>query len=177
MDDLDKRGLFIGLVLLVLGADIVLSLQNMIGSIPFFMIGALLLPFSKESWKEHAEEVLPEEMVELFYYPRLPYFQTFIAFLVFLAAFFIPGFTGMIMVWLGLAVTQVLLAAFKEHIQDRVKLFLAMKFHLFLFFTSYVHTVGEGLYMFRLAPTVLPSVAVLSAWIMMMVHIYLVLKT
>ncbi|MEF8873268.1 MAG: hypothetical protein V5A88_01210 [Candidatus Thermoplasmatota archaeon] len=180
MDEIDKRRLLIGVALLLLGSDAALSLpfHHNLASISFFIFGILLVSFSNESWGETFEDVTPDFLSDLFYYPRLPYFQTGIAALVFLVSFlFIPSYLGMIIIWLGLAISQALLMTIKKNIQDRVKMLTAMKFHIFLFFSTFFYLMAERLFLFQSLPDLLPPVLVLTAWVVVVFHVYLSLRS
>jgi len=179
MDKIDKRRFFIGLVLLLLGLDAVLSLGlfHNLAFIPFFISSIYFISSSKKTWRESFEDTIPEVLVELFYYPRLPYLQTFIAFLVFFGSlFFIPDFSGLIVIWLGVGVSQGLLAIFKKSLKSRTNMLMALKFQLFLFFSTFFWVHADGSLLFRYVP-ILPPILVLSAWMVMIVHIYLVLRS
>ncbi len=180
MHKIDKRRFLVGIALLLLGSDAALSLDfhHDLGSVPFFVVGALLLSFSKETWGKRLKEVTPDVIDDLFYYPILPYFQTGIAALIFiLPLFLIPDYLGMIMVWLGLVVSQGFLMAFKKNIRDRMKMLAVMKFHLFLFLSTFFYVKAEALYLSRNMPGQLPPILVLTAWMIMILHTYLSLRS
>lgn len=179
MVDFEKKIFFIGLVLLVLGSDVLFSLSDHYdwGSLVFFVVGIVLIYLSFKRAKEDFEEAAPEIIQGLIYYPKLPYFQTLVVFLLFLSTlFFIPDPLGILVILLGLGISQAILTIFKKYMKDRMKVLTVIKFQIFTFFSIHFYVTANDLFISRPIPDVFTEIFVLLAWIAMFLNLYLKFK-
>ncbi len=179
MVEFEKKNFFIGLILLVLGSDVLFSLSGhyRAGSSIFFLIGITFIYLSFKRAKEDFEESAPEVLQGLIYYPKLPYFQTLVVFFLFLSTlFFVPDFLGIAVILLGLGVSQAILTVFKKYMKDRVKVLTVIKFQIFVFFSMHFNVTANDLFILRPIPDVFTEIFVLLAWIAMFLNLYLKFK-
>ncbi len=177
MEKLDKRNFFAGLIIFILGLDTLLSLSFYFNSTGFFLlfIGILLMIHSNEDWREDLSKRLPQELEELFYYPTLPYFQTALVMLLFLGSlFYMDDYIGMLVVMIGIVVTQIPLVSFKKYLKDRTKMLIVMEFQLFLFFSTFLYLHAPDLFVFRFLPEILRTAFFVAIWTVEMIRIYIV---
>jgi len=177
MDEVKKRWFFVGMILLILGSDVLISLTSFFrsGGIFLISIGSLLMIYSNENWKEDFEEDIPQRVEDLFYYPTLPYFQTGLVFLLFLGSlFYMDDYIGMIVVMSGLIFSQLPLMSFKRYLKDRTKMFLVMEFQIFLFLSTFLYVHAGDLFIFRVSPEILQTAFFVVIWTVEIIRLYIV---
>jgi|GEM_PF-2436438 len=172
----------IGKLLLGLGSAVigikVIFLWDLIfspGGIGLLLIGIYLISISKEPWKESVKNVLPFRPGNLFRFPRLPYFQTGIMVLLFLASIFIvlpSSYEGFILILLGLAVSQTILNISKKHIEDESKIMMILEFQLFIFFSTFIYVNFDRFYFLARGPDHISSFFLFIAWFLQFLYMY-----
>lgn len=178
MERYDIGKLLLGLGSSVLGIEIVFF-WNLIffpGGVGLLLIGIYLISISKEQWKESVKKILPFRPGNLLRFPRLPYFQTGIMILLFLASMFLilpSGYQGFILVLLGLAVSQSILTIPKENIKDESKILIVFQFQLFIFFSTFIYVNFDKLYLLGRGPAYLSSFFLFTAWFLEFLYLYI----
>jgi len=177
MERYDVGKFLLGLGSSILGIEISLfwDIIFLPAGIGLLFIGIYLILISKERWKESIKNMLPFRPENLFRFPRLPYFQTGIMVLLFLASILmiLPfSYEGLIIVLLGLAVSQSILTIPKKNIKDEFNILITLEFQLFAFFSTFIYVNFDRFYLFSRGPFYLPSFFLYIAWLVQFLYMY-----
>ncbi|MEF8835883.1 MAG: hypothetical protein V5A76_06975, partial [Candidatus Thermoplasmatota archaeon] len=161
----------------VIGFEIVLfwNLIYFFGGVGLLLIGIYLISISKKAWKDSVKNILPFRPGNLFRFPRLPYFQTSIMFLLLIATIFLIlpfGYELFIIVLLGLAIPQTILIISEENIKDEFKILTIMQFQLFIFFSTFIYVNFDRFYLFSQGPEYISSLFLYVAWLFQFIYMY-----
>lgn len=177
MDRYDIGKLLLGIGICVVGIEIALlwDLRFFPNGVGLLLIGIYLILISKEPWKDKVRNLLPFRPGNLFRFPRLPYFQTGIMVLLFLASILVIlpfSYQGFILILLVLAGTQFLLTFRKKNIKDESKILIVFEFQLFIFFSTFIYVNFDRFYFLSRGPVYIPSIFILIAWLLQFLYMY-----
>ncbi len=177
MDELKLKRLLLGSILLLLGIDISVFWKSFprYGAIGFFLVGIYMILTSEEGLKEKAKNTFPFRVENLLRFPRLPYFQTALFVLIFLASLFFISYDYIALIWvlIGLAVSHFILSSMKRNIQDESKIMLVIEFQIFLYFSTFIYVHFNRFYISGNTPDFLPSIIFMLAWIVEILRLYI----
>lgn len=169
--------LALGLVCLVLGTEVVLlwPLIFLLGGVGLLILGISLVSDSNEHLKSSLKQSFPFRVENLFRFPRLPYFQTGMMILILIASLFsiLPsGYSGFILVLVGLAVSQFGLNISKKNIKSQHRIMIVLQFQIFVFFSTFIYVNFEISYLFGMGPAYLSSIFLFFAWFAEFLYLY-----
>jgi len=178
MERSDIGKFLLGLGTLGLGVEIVFHWDYIyrLGGLGLLIMGVYLVSSSKEAWKDSVKDILPLRLGNLFRFPRLPYFQTVIMVLLFLASIFMilpSSYGGLLLVLLGLAISQFALNISEKNIKSEFRIMLVFQFQVFIFFSTFIYVNFQRSYLLRIGSEYISSIFLFFAWFAEFLYLYL----